>query len=283
VNGKWYVGKTVETVNIRITKHVAEANRGKGYAFHGAIRKHGIDSFQIYSIAICETKQELNAAERFWIKKLGSLSPGGYNLAVGGEGGALAEESLRKIRGRVKSLEEREKLRIASTGRKHSEETKAHLSEVAKKRSPIEKMKAMSELARKVVLTPEQKERQLSGLKALRESGKHPCLGKKQSEEHLRKRSEAMKGRPRPDISERQRGRVKSLEERRKLSEARQGEKHPLWGTKWTEERKALHRQQRTGVKLSEKHKESLRAAWVLRKAKTLDRNSVSQSETIDG
>jgi group I intron endonuclease len=132
-NGDSYIGQTSKTLKHRWTQHVWEAlgtyNRSYNYYFHQAIRKYGPDAFSQEIIHVCETKEEMDFVETFYISFLNTKAPNGYNLTDGGEGGI----------GRIASKETREKLRKAKLGKKISESASAHLSELrrGKKRHPL--------------------------------------------------------------------------------------------------------------------------------------------------
>lgn len=55
-----------------------------GY-FHKAIQKYGKNNFVIEQIDSANNLQELNEKEVYWISKLNTLSPSGYNLTIGGD------------------------------------------------------------------------------------------------------------------------------------------------------------------------------------------------------
>lgn len=111
-DGKIYVGKSKTTVQSRWHGHLRDykkyiqqdKNTSKLY---NAIRKYGIDSFEIEQIDQCSYR-DLDEKERYWISKLNSRDPSvGYNICKGGECGPGGP-------------------RFA--GHKHSEETKAQMS-----------------------------------------------------------------------------------------------------------------------------------------------------------
>ena len=114
VNGKQYVGQTIHTVQERWAKHLCK-NSGC-VALKGAISKYGKDNFDVRIIDEAKTQSELDDKERFWIEYLNTLSPNGYNLTSGGNHVTFTEEVKNKIR-------------VANTGKRHSEETKAKISE----------------------------------------------------------------------------------------------------------------------------------------------------------
>ena len=67
-------------------------------AFHEAIRKYGFEDFDWEVIDSAETLEELNEKEIFWINKLNTLSPNGYNLEKGGKVKVFLEETLQKMK-----------------------------------------------------------------------------------------------------------------------------------------------------------------------------------------
>jgi len=88
-NGKVYVGKTKQSLYKRIYSHVFLLKKNKHYNkyLQSAWNIDG-DSFEFSEIERCEGD---NWAERevFWIKKFKSRDENyGYNLTIGGEGGA---------------------------------------------------------------------------------------------------------------------------------------------------------------------------------------------------
>jgi hypothetical protein len=48
-----------------------------------AIREHGARAFTRELVQECSSQKELNAAERAWIEKLGTIIPNGYNAGYG--------------------------------------------------------------------------------------------------------------------------------------------------------------------------------------------------------
>ena len=102
-NNKIYVGKTTTCIRDRFSKHVYEANtpNTKGYSFilHKAMRKYGIENFQIEQIEDVDNDL-INEREIYWIKFYNSMIPNGYNMTLGGEGSAgrvLSDEAQRLI------------------------------------------------------------------------------------------------------------------------------------------------------------------------------------------
>lgn len=124
--GKAYVGQTCRTLGERMKEHVQSGR----LPFDDVLRELGPESFEISVIDEAETAEELNEKERFWIDRLGTLYPNGYNVRPGGgnrSGWHHTEASKEKMRA-MKSGK--------GTGRDnpfygkhHSEETKKKFSE----------------------------------------------------------------------------------------------------------------------------------------------------------
>lgn len=97
INGKQYVGQTTSSDPVEYcSSHIKEALKGKGgnKIFYKAIRKYGADAFNFEIIYIAFDKEELDAAEDYFIiYELKTLSPAGYNLRGGGARGRYSEEA----------------------------------------------------------------------------------------------------------------------------------------------------------------------------------------------
>ena len=61
------------------------------------INKYGHENFTIEEIEKCNSIDELNLREQFWIKELNTLAPNGYNLTTGGWNAKRTEEHKRKL------------------------------------------------------------------------------------------------------------------------------------------------------------------------------------------
>jgi len=86
-NGKIYVGKTTKSLVERFSSHVKNAKKKVNRYLYDSMNHHGYDTFEIFEIEQCVSEVELNEREKFWIKKLNSLYPNGYNMTDGGDGG----------------------------------------------------------------------------------------------------------------------------------------------------------------------------------------------------
>ena len=134
LNGKQYVGQTIDLTK-RLSAHRKAGKPGIGKA----IQKYGWRNFSVEVIEECENRDELNEREIFWIAKLNTKAPNGYNLTEGGDGncGYVASEETRKKlsaagRRRQVTAETRKKLSESQKGKIISEETRAKMSAVMK-------------------------------------------------------------------------------------------------------------------------------------------------------
>ena len=126
VNGMQYVGKD-SNLPSRSKEHLS-GKTPQCPRIHNAIKKYGADTFCAEIIQYPGISQEaLNAVERWWIRRLQTLSPSGYNLTEGGDGAPHCEETRRKLSeskkaennpmyGKPFSLEHRRKLSEALKG-----------------------------------------------------------------------------------------------------------------------------------------------------------------------
>ena len=144
--------KTTNLINDKIYVGQDQNNNswyyGSGNLIKLAIKKYGKEKFTKEIIEHCTDIDDLNDAEIFWIWKLNSLVPNGYNITKGG-GGKLGvshphtEEHKRKISeskkgktmgkdnhfyGKHHTEASNLKNRNAHLGKKHSEESKLLIS-----------------------------------------------------------------------------------------------------------------------------------------------------------
>ena len=166
-----YVGKTVRSLSRRLGNHIANA---KGNKHNKHLSNWIINILNKNKRPIIELLEECDYSvwqerEQYWISQFPNL----INLTKGGDGclGFIQDESTK------------EKLRIAMTGRKHTEEFKQNISLRLKGKPLSEEHKAnigKANSGRKATEATKQK---------LSESHK----GIKQSEESRKKRSETIK------------------------------------------------------------------------------------------
>lgn len=92
INGKQYIGKTVNTLNQRIVCHLSSVkhNANPNSKFYRAIRKYGAGVFVWKILEVCVTEDELNERERILINNHDTIRCG-YNIAEGGTGGDVTK------------------------------------------------------------------------------------------------------------------------------------------------------------------------------------------------
>jgi hypothetical protein len=153
--------------------------------------------------------EDLAYFEKYFIKKLNTVVPSGYNLTEGGEGThglKYSDETKNKLReiaknrspevrkrmseaqlGKKKSQETIEKLRVGSTGKRHSAESKKKMSE---------KLKEAWKKRRLVTVSEETRKRCSEGQKRrIARQGGPSNLGKPHTEKTKQKMREAHKRR----------------------------------------------------------------------------------------
>ena len=157
INGKKYVGQTTD-FNRRCKQRMNDTfnNNKSDYYFpiHNAIRKYGIDNFEITILKEnLKTQCLMNLYECYYIEKYNTLSKNGngYNIADGGSNGfTLAGKTDEEINewknklseyrtGTTLSEETKEKIRNAQIGEKNHFYGKHHTEETIRKLSEINK------------------------------------------------------------------------------------------------------------------------------------------------
>lgn len=190
INGKQYVGQTTDFENREETWRYS--NDYAGSLINRAREKYGYDNWSVKVLVECDTQDELNKWESYFIKELNTFKPNGYNLTYGGDGCSgfkHSEETKKKIsdahkgkntgqrpdwvRRKISEGHKGQKPTYGHLGKKHSEETKRLLSDINKGKPGKFKGKHHSEESKKKM------------------SDAHK--GKKLSEETKRKMSEAHK------------------------------------------------------------------------------------------
>ena len=95
-NNKVYIGQTVQSLEKRFNAHTY---KGSGCTkIYRAIQKYGRENFIIEELESCNSMDNLNKAEEYWIDKYNSTNDKfGYNLTSGGENYNLTKEVKAKI------------------------------------------------------------------------------------------------------------------------------------------------------------------------------------------
>lgn len=131
VNNKVYIGQTITPLIERSNEHIRRALKNEDFHyFHCAIRKYGKNNFIFEEIDKCDSFEELNYMETYWIKFYRSNNKKyGYNLTSGGRKNfTVSEETKEKIRQKRKFQKHPwlgttghkptiEKMRLANIGR----------------------------------------------------------------------------------------------------------------------------------------------------------------------
>ncbi len=145
INGKIYIGQTIQSLKARKRDHRNKVTRLSNLYLYRAFNKYGFESFEWEVLDQAESKHELDEKERFYIKQFRATHRKyGYNMTFGGEGGIQTEEVRQRIgasnKGRIKSESERKKLskslkgkymgeKASWWGRKHTDVEKRKMSE----------------------------------------------------------------------------------------------------------------------------------------------------------
>ena len=183
INGKSYIGQTIYSLRQRKHKHISAAlsMRDTTY-FHRALRKYGAKTFDWKILHECDTIEELNQLEIFYIGYYGTFGNNGYNLTVGGKSGLVGFKHIDKSKRRMSE---------AQKGKKLSEETKRRMSKAKKNRVVSKEVRRKISEGRKGSKLPEKVKRKISVALKGRFTGKDsPLYGKPISKERRRRMSE---------------------------------------------------------------------------------------------
>lgn len=114
INGKKYIGQTIQKFSKRWRRHLCS-----GHALYLAIQKYGKENFSFEILEETDNIEKLNDLEKKWIAELNTISPNGYNLTSGGGAFSVSEESKKKMS-------------LAHLGKKLSDYQKRNMSEAQK-------------------------------------------------------------------------------------------------------------------------------------------------------
>lgn len=214
VNDKQYVGQAVNK-DKRLRDHMIMLNAGKHQNRHlqSAYNKYGKENF-IYTILEIvpngpDLKDRLTTCEQYWMDKLNTVTPNGYNLnptAATAIGFKHSEETKLKWSEQRKGQKRSDEFKKAQSermkGRVFSEEAKANMSNAHKGYKASEETKALMSEQRK---------------------GNKFAAGRKHSKEQIEARMVSIRGIPKSEaikarMSEAQKGRVLTPEHKLKLS-----------------------------------------------------------------
>jgi group I intron endonuclease len=91
VNGKVYIGQTVQSLGDRWSKHKYECSHSK--LIRQAIKKYGIENLEIEEVCSALSREALDDLERHLISAFKCVTPHGYNMTHGGDSGLHTEQS----------------------------------------------------------------------------------------------------------------------------------------------------------------------------------------------
>jgi group I intron endonuclease len=93
--GLSYIGLTGSSLENRFIGHIRQSRRGSGWKFHDAIRTYGEDDFESSILCECISLEEAKKMEKYYIEVYDSYTTG-YNSNIGGWGGYVRTENVRK-------------------------------------------------------------------------------------------------------------------------------------------------------------------------------------------
>lgn len=137
INNKKYIGKKRSSIFVSNYK-------GSGKIIKSAFCKYGFDNFKVTVIEECDTQDELNSREIYWISYYNAdKDPNFYNISKGGDGGdnfsGLTDNEKTEIRNKISKAMSGNKNPMYGVslsrdkngmyGKKHSSETRKSISD----------------------------------------------------------------------------------------------------------------------------------------------------------
>lgn len=130
INGKLYIGKTINKIEDRFSKHIKNAEIYTNRYLYDAMNYYGYENFHIEKIEEYDNSK-LNEQEIYWIKYYKTNDKNfGYNMTIGGDGGNTWNKNKNKEmtsiklslanRGKKRTKETCEKISKANKGKKHN-------------------------------------------------------------------------------------------------------------------------------------------------------------------
>jgi len=232
INGKIYIGQTYLSLEERYNKTYKNCT-----LFNRALKKYGVENFNRWIFGICDTEEQVNQEEIFWIAEMRRIlgKENVYNITDGGDlapsrSPEVAAKIAKSLIGRPVSEETRKKMSNShrnngfvpwNKGKKNvyseevlekwsyahsniSEETRTKMSNSQKDREPWNKGKSPSEET--IEKISKSKRGQRSSIATEFKKGQIPWnKGKSPSEETRSKISLSKKGIKKPEGAERKR------------------------------------------------------------------------------
>ena len=94
ITGMAYIGQTTKSIHTRLIQH---KNCKNCRYLHTAIKKYGINNFEIYEISTPLYLEHADTVETALIKQEGTLAPKGYNLTLGGRSNIIVSDATRAL------------------------------------------------------------------------------------------------------------------------------------------------------------------------------------------
>lgn len=117
INGKAYIGQTINSIQVRWTQHRSEASTyRRNTPIHNAIRKYGKENFTIEEIDGANSLSELNYKEFLLIYTNRTIAPNGYNAKEGGNRPKYSKSTCNKMsvsaKNRANKKEHKDRMRF---------------------------------------------------------------------------------------------------------------------------------------------------------------------------
>lgn len=133
INGKGYIGQTVEGIHKRLNRHMLDVKSGSNFHFHKALRLYGKESFTSYILYVSLEKdsKHLEEVEVQLIADYDTFN-NGYNMTSGG--GGVGSGKDHPLFGIERPQEIKDRISAKLKGQKKSPEACANMS--GKERTP---------------------------------------------------------------------------------------------------------------------------------------------------
>jgi len=147
INGKYYIGKTIQLLLKRKQQHINTAkNKTYNSIFHNAIRKYGGNNFNWKTIKECKSLKEMDNLEIYYINKYYSKK-NCYNMVIDGSSGMRGRKHSKKTKIKMSKAHKGKKLKPFTEDhkRKIGEPQKGKLNHMYGKKHTEQHKKKISE------------------------------------------------------------------------------------------------------------------------------------------
>jgi group I intron endonuclease len=132
INGKCYVGQTIQPIERRFDQHRRRLQTSRCRALKAAITHYGATAFEFFPVVHAFTKAALDEAEIAAIDAYDALAPTGYNIKTGGSFGKHSAEARQRIsignKGKKRTSAQRECMRARMLGTSPSVATREKIA-----------------------------------------------------------------------------------------------------------------------------------------------------------